>query len=147
MINTIKRNAVGILSSFLFLLITIIFLIEVAPIHVLRNWHISVPSKPYHRGETLPLESTASKLRQARGEAHRTVECNSGKDSVVAYPLNVSTANRPPGTRSTLTYLILPTNITNTPVTCRIIISVTYKVYKIRKVTENAVSNNFTVLP
>lgn len=147
MIETIKRNAVGILSTFIFLIISLVFIVEIVPIHVLRNWQISVPTGSYNRGATIPLESTSSKLRMARGEAHRTIECNSGKDSVVAYPLNVSMASRPPGTRSTLTYLILPTNITNTPVTCRVVISVTYKVYKIRKVTENAVSNNFIVLP
>lgn len=146
MIKIIQRNAIALLCTLLFLLGAGYFTIQLVPIHVLRDWKISVVPGKYQLGSVIPVSSSSSKLRKAEGEAHRTIECNSGKDSVVDYTLNNSQAKRLPGTRITITNLIIPTNITNTPVTCRIVISVTYKVYKIRKITENAVSNDFTVI-
>lgn len=146
MVDIVKRNAIGILTIFLLICGFTYFTIQLAPIHVLRNWHLSVPRQSYSRGSTVPLTSSSSKLRKVRGEAHRTIECDSGRNSFVDYPLNDSPAMRLPGTQSSVSNIIIPTSITNLPATCRIVISVTYKVYKFRKITENAVTNDFVII-
>lgn len=125
--------------------LTAIF-IAIAPADVLKDWTITVPKGEYHPGNVISLSSTSTKLRKAKGDAHRAIECNIGKDSTVAYALNDSLGvKRLPGYNEGVSSLVIPMNIANLPATCRVIITVDYRIYIFRHTTEYAASNDFTV--
>lgn len=119
---------------------------KVAPIQVLKDWHISVPDKTYHPGDTVVVDSHSYKLRKAAGEATRTIECNARADSVIGYALNKVPALRTPGYKDVETDIILPPEITDLPATCRIVITVKYSTFfGLRTIEEDNVSNDFTI--
>lgn len=124
--------------------ITALF-ISIAPADVLKDWRISVPEKAYHPGEVILINSSSTKLRKASGSVHRAIECNIGKDSTVAYTVNDSAAGRSPGYAISNSALVIPSNIANLPATCRVIITVDYRVYLFRHINEYAATNDFTI--
>lgn len=144
--NIVRRNALAVITIVFLTLGAIYVLILLAPIHVLKNWSIHTTASSYQRGGTLTLNSRSDKIRKAKGDAHRTVECDYKSDSIRAYVLETTPARRQPGQASTDVQFVLPTNIADTPVTCRLVISVTYTVYRFRIITENAVSNDFVIV-
>lgn len=123
-----------------------LFFVFTLPTHVLKDWHIQTSEKSYHPSGTIEIISSSIKLRDATGQVSRTIECNSGRDSVVGYNLNLSRGSRKAG-KHTSTYLVkLPSNITPLPATCRVVVAVDYKLYGFRHIKENTVSNDFTVM-
>lgn len=123
-----------------------LFFVFTLPTHVLKDWHIKTTDTAYHPNETIEITSSSIKLRNATGQVSRTIECNSGNDSVIGYNLNLSKGSRPAGSHTSTYEVKLPSNITNLPATCRVVIAVDYKLYGFRHIIENTVSNNFTVM-
>lgn len=136
--------AVGIILVVMMLVVAIIF---ATPVTVLRDWSIRTTSDTYHLNDTIVLQSSSTKLRDATGKVSRTIECDSGKDSVIGYNLNLSEAKRPAGTATSTYGLKIPSNIVDLPATCRVVIAVDYKVLLVRNIHDNAVSNDFKVFP
>lgn len=138
----IIADGVGAIVLLTVLVFAVILLV---PITVLRDWKIVVPETTYHVGDTVQLHTSSEKLRKANGVIERTIECDKGKDSTVSYDLNNSMASGKPGINRTTYQLKIPANITNLPTTCRVVISVDYRIYGFRHITENTVSNDFVV--
>lgn len=146
MIHAIRKHLVAITASFLFIVWVVFLSLASVPIQILKDWKISVPEKTYHPGDTVVLESHSFKLRKARGDSERTVECNARTDSIVGYTLNKIEAKRKPGYNQSETNIILPGNIADLPATCRVVISVKYTVFfGLRTIQENNVSNDFMI--
>lgn len=143
--TTPERIIATVFGLGLILTTLIVALIFGAPIQVLRDWHLQTDANSYHPNDTIELQSTSVKLRDATGKVNRVIECDSGKDSTVQYALNLSMAKRPPGANTSVYGLKIPSNVVDIPVTCRVVITVTYRVYWIRDITESTVSNNFVV--
>lgn len=140
-----EKLTANILGGFLILLTITVVLIFAVPINVLRDWHIKTDKATYAPTDTIHVQSSSTKLRKASGDVNRTIECDSGRDSVVAYNLNVSEGSRKPGFSFSTYNLEIPDTVANLPATCRVVVSVKYQVLFIRHVVEYAVSNNFTI--
>jgi len=137
---------VNTLAVTLIVLTTVFLLAMSVPIRVLKDWRIETDSNLYNRNSTIIVESTSTKLRQATGKVSRVIECDTGRDSVTGYSLNLSQGSARVGNHTNTYRLKMPSNITNLPATCRGVVSVDYRVLWIRHVVENTVSNNFTVV-
>lgn len=123
----------------------IVGIILSAPIIVLQDWKVQTTQNRYQLGDTITLDVSSVKLRDARGKVSRSIECNLGKDSVVSYPLNASVAKGSLGEHASTYKLKIPNNVVNLPNRCRIVIAVDYRVFLIRHITQNTVSNSFVV--
>lgn len=143
--HIIHRKTIPVVTIFLFLVALIIFIISVAPIHVLRGWTISVPQASYHPGDTISLSTSSTKLRKAKSSVERVVECDVRKDSTVGYSINQSEGSGKPGFNSRTYDIKIPLNVTDLPVTCRVIVTADYKVYGFRHIVEHATSNEFII--
>lgn len=132
-------GAVIVIVAFVFAVITL------APINILRDWKITVPSQSYRLGDIIQLNTASEKLRKAGGPVERTIECDKGTNGTISYPLNSSLAKGNPGVNHATYQLKVPVNITNLPATCRVVIAVDYTVYGFRHIVEYTVSNDFKV--
>lgn len=119
--------------------------VSIAPADVLKDWNIKTNKTSYMSGETLSFTSTSTKLRKADGVAYRAIECDRPGDKTVAYSIDSVEIGRSPGYSSKPAEIIVPTRITNRPTTCRLIISVDYRLYFFRHTVEYAASNDFIV--
>lgn len=124
--------------------LTAIF-ISIAPADVLKDWRITVAPAAYHPGSVVIVNSSSTKLRKASGDVHRAIECNVSKDNTVAYTVNDSSSARVPGYAASNSALVIPYNIANLPATCRVIITIDYRVYWFRHTNEYAASNDFQI--
>lgn len=150
MIENIRRNIFSIVCSFLLIVGIVLVVAELTPIQVLRNFVITTDKTSYNSGGTVLIISHATKLRKAYGLVNRTIECDNGRDKVVDYQINSSLANGGTGKSNKPSTIVLPTNIANTPATCRLVVAVKYNVLTwgrlhLRTITQNAVSNDFIV--
>lgn len=91
------------------------------------------------------MQSLFTKLRDVNGVSHRTLVCDNSAGSQVVYPINDAIANHAAQTKAGVGIPItIPLVVT--PATCKVAISIEYKVYPFRTVTEYATSNSFRVV-
>lgn len=116
-----------------------------APIDVLKDWKLHVNPGTYQAGQQITMHATYTKLREVTGRSYYYLECKTPRGSLVRYSISQSEGNRPKGSGQVDIPLNLPVDITGTPATCRIAVSVSYDIYTFRKFVENSSSNYFTV--
>lgn len=149
MIQKIIHNIFPILCIVLLLVGAVLVIINVAPIQVLRNFTLQTDKNSYAPGQTMRISSKAIKLRKAGGDVHRTIECDSA-NKVVGYTINTQTATSKPGKSSKPYNIIVPSQIVNLPAKCRLVVSVSYHIFTIerislRTINQYTVSNDFIV--
>lgn len=150
MITLLKKHLFAIICVLLLVCGVMLVAIQTVPIHVLKDFHIKTDKTAYGVGEKVKITSQATKTRRAGGIAHRTIECDNGKNRVVGYTINDSEAKNPPGKSGKPFYIVVPNQITPLPAHCRVVLAVQYRIFTVgklslRTVTENAVSNDFVV--
>lgn len=115
------------------------------PAPVLRDWHVTAPTGNFRVGDTIIVQSLFTKLRPVDGVSHRTLICNHRGGSEVAYPVNDAVANhRAQSGAGVGIPVTIPLVVT--PAKCKLAISIEYKVYPFRTVTEYGTSNSFNVV-
>lgn len=144
-----KRHAFKILNiSLIVVLIGLVSYIAFWPVDVLANWQLKVSATSYRAGEVITVESIYEKKMAVSGTAHRYIECKDRRDIWVRYQLSEAQADRSPGALTgTGIQITLPTNIPNLPATCRLSISVDYKINLLKTHTEYNQTGEFTLLP
>lgn len=115
------------------------------PIDVVKNWKINSTANAYHPGDTVILAVEYEKVREVAGTSFYYLECKNPGDKLVRYPISQSEGNRPKGKGKIDLLVDLPSSVPNTPLQCRIAISVSYEIYAFRRFVENNQSNFFEV--
>lgn len=125
--------------------------LELAPIDVLQDWKITVPtSKTYYPGSTIYLASKYKKVRQVTGTATRYIQCKKqGTNEWDGFiPVSQADATRPKtNAGDSITYIGIPSSLPTLPNTCRIYINVNYRINYLRSFVEQNYSNEFIVHP
>lgn len=141
----IANAALYTLAAVIFATTAVFLYLFVAPMPVLKNWRIVAPAGNYHVGDTIIIQSLFTKLRPVDGVAHRSLECTGAQGADVAYPVNIATANHVAQAKAGVGIpIVIP--LIPTPTKCRLAISIEYKIYPFRTVTEFATSNQFNVV-
>lgn len=141
-----EKLVANIVGGLLVVGVLTLCLLVVSPVDILKNWNIKTTAETYKVNGTIQVVSNSIKLRKATASVRRTIECDSGADGTIGYNLNLSQGKRAPGTHSSVYELKIPSNITDLPATCRVVIIANYKIYGFRHIIENTVSNNFRVV-
>lgn len=139
------NRAMYVLSAIIFSGTAIVLYLLVSPIQVLSDWRVEAPSGSYHIGDIIVVQSIFTKLKDVHGVSTRTLVCDNLQGSTVSYPINsaaaVSVAKKKTGVGITI---VIPEVVT--PAKCSVNISIEYKVYPFKTVTEFATSNQFNVV-
>lgn len=141
----LANAALYTLAAAIFMTTAVFLYLFVAPINVLSNWRIVAPAGNYHVGDTVIVQSLFTKLRSVDGVSHRSLICTGAQGSSVAYPVNQAVANHAAQSKAGVGIpIIVP--LVPVPTKCKLAISIEYKVYPFRTVTEFATSNSFNVV-
>lgn len=133
------------LATAIFVATIVVVYLLVAPIRVLNNWRIIAPEGQFKIGDTIVVQSLFNKTREVDGMAHRTLICSNSSGAEVAYPINDAIANHQAQNKAGVGIPItIPLIVT--PSVCKLAISIEYKVYPFRTVTEYTTSNLFKVV-
>lgn len=133
-------------ATILVLIALIVLIVYAAPIHVLKDWYISVDKSSYFSDDPIVMKSHSVKLRKAQGHATRILRCGSNLGTT-DYTINESSAIRGPGSVNSNRQLKLSSTVASLPAKCRIVIIVHYKVYLIRTITEQTQTKLFEIKP
>lgn len=139
------NNALYTLAAAIFVAIAVFIFLLITPIDVLSNWHVVAPEGSFKVGDTIVVQSLFTKKRNVDGMSHRSLLCDNATGSEVAYPVNDAVANHAAQAKAGVGILVTIPPIV-APATCKLAISIEYKVYPFRTVTEFATSNTFKVI-
>lgn len=143
-----KRLLAYLNASLLGILVSLFGYILFWPVDVLTDWTLKLPAKSFVAGQEVTIDSRYNKVTAVSGESHRYIECNDKSGIKVRYPLNEAIADRKPGQgRGTGVQVTLPTTIPDLPTTCRISISIEYRINLLKTHTEYNETNDFELLP
>lgn len=117
----------------------------IAPETVLKDWRVVAPTGNYHVGETIVVQSLFTKLKDVDGVSHRSLLCTDPQGATVAYMINDAIANHQAQSKAGVGVPVtIPLVVT--PTKCKLAISIEYKIYPFRTITEYATSNSFNVV-
>lgn len=141
----LANAALYALAAAIFLTTAVFLYLFIAPINVLQNWRVVAPTGNYKVGDTIIVQSLFTKLRPVDGVSHRSLVCTGAAGASVAYPVNAAVANHPAAHKAGVGVpIVIP--LVPTPTKCKLAISIEYKVYPFRTITEFATSNSFNVV-
>jgi hypothetical protein len=145
----VKHALVLVAVGFIMLSSVVFVYTALIPVDVLKNWTLSTDNKTYTEGDVIILTSVSEKLMSVNGTARRYIECKAQTTGSSWYrtPVNEVDVDRQPGKTSTASRVQIPNNIQGLPNTCRLYITVEYRIYYYRSFTEFATTNEFQVLP
>jgi hypothetical protein len=144
-----KHNLTSIITYLLLVLSIGIFFgttYFVMNIKVLDDWQLTLPAGEIHVGDTVVLQSSYKKLREAGGESVRYIQCQNRNGVWIRYELNRATANRQAGVGGTGVVLTVRRDIADVPTTCKFTISIRYDVLPFRDVYVSNETKQFKLL-
>jgi hypothetical protein len=139
------NGALYAVATAIFLATALVLYALVIPITVLHDWRVVAPAGTYKVGQTIVIQSLFTKTKEVDGVSHRNLLCINPTNAEVAYPIDNAVANHQAAHNAGVGIPItIPLVVT--PTTCELQISIEYKVYPFRTVTQYATSNPFKVV-
>lgn len=140
-------NGLSMLFAIAIVFMSILFAyVTIAPVDVLKNWHLTADKPSYAAGDTITVHSTFVKTRSVPGASFRYLECTNPSGSVVRYPIDQADGNRPASVGDVEILLHVPDTLPNLPAKCHVNVTVVYSIYSFRKATETNVTQDFMVV-
>ena len=117
-------------------------------VKVLENWKLIGPTNDVHVGDTVVVQSTYNKVRDASGESVRYITCKNRSGVWIRYELNRATSDRAKGVGGTGIPLTIRRDIADVPATCKFDIAIKYDgVLPFKSVNVYQSTKNFLLLP
>jgi len=139
-----------LISHSLFALSIVIFgasFLMTRQIDVIKDWVITFPQEELHAGDEVIIQSTYTKVRDAKGTAKRYIECESKPGVFIRYELNEAVADRQMGTTGTGIPVKIRSDIPELPTTCKFCIAINYRILPLLDTLESNCSNTFKLYP
>jgi hypothetical protein len=144
-LTRVNLIAVTLMTASLVILGTSVYLL--ANITVIQDWKLILPAQEIHVGDTVTVQSTYNKVRDASGESIRYITCKNLSGTWIRYELNRATSDRAKGRGGTGIVLVVRRDVADVPTSCKFEVAIRYDVMPGRHVNVYNSTRVFTLYP